>query len=55
MKTYTELKTFPDHSILFYYIVEVGYGVQGRDWLEKKMILKDFPNINDTYINYFKS
>ena len=27
MKTYEELKTFDDDSILFYYLVEVGFGV----------------------------
>lgn len=27
MKTYEELKTFDDNSILFYYLVEVGFGV----------------------------
>ena len=46
-QTYKELKTLPDRSILIYFIVEVGYGIQGRDWLEKKLIIKDFPNIND--------
>ena len=39
MKTYKELKTLPDRSILIYFIVEVGYGIQGRDWLEKKLII----------------
>lgn len=37
MRTYKVLKTLNDNSILVYYLVEVGMGVQGRDFLEKKL------------------
>ena len=43
MSHYEIMKNYPDNSILLYYFVDIGYTITKRDFLERKINVKDFP------------